>query len=338
MIPSSSRVSNSAPEAAKHSTPLETTSLEQAINSGNLDMVRQHFNIPGAKTSEEEVRAALDLAFRHNDVALGDLILRKYGVPAWGPFQDTSEEMRKLRIYIHRKHTLYPSGVSSNGKYTELDQALWNHDRNRAEQILKEKWPDSSTREIWAAAIATGELDVLRALLVLQFADNDHGFRSLENSKDSLKAKIRDEPLLRVVKEVPHYSPKRDLKNTRSHDTAGRRLVQHWMHSRAAAPGSKFNYAHFRDNDTIRQHVRVSEVDIHNMKRLAPEVHLINNDELGKFIARQFKAMIQGGQPQMQVLMESVSHDDIGMELMRQRKNSPRGKGRGQTHHDILDC
>lgn len=296
----------------------EQTQLEKALHSGNFATIQKHLDSP------HKQQLALDFAIREDKREIAEYILKGGGIPQPEHMRDASEAIRPLLTYARRKQILYPNGVDRNG-YTDLDRALYGYDLDTARKILASRSPSlkSGVSEAWAGAInkTNPELDVLRALLLLGEADKDRGFRLQENFDISLKDKIKDPALIRVMKEVPYYPPK--LGNPQNFNSRTNSVCRHLtsfkMDQLALDPRFKFPYSYFQSIDAISKHVNVPEEYIINTRNLSTDVYLVKH-KIGAFIADRFKEMEGKNESRMQVLMESTNHA-MGLELHIKKKN-----------------
>lgn len=260
-------------------------------------------------------QTVLDIAVKYDDVALATQLLGKGADPERCKTRSSSDAMRSVLAYPRRRNKLYPQGVAPTGG-TDLDRALWAglHERDTAIAILKNERGSKTIPQTWRDAVKENRLDILRAILLLGHADQDRSFRLLKDEND----KVTDADLLEVMKEISNFSPKRktledfNVKATFT-DTNGeivcRHLSMYQQEVQTSSLAIKFDYAQFKDIETIAKYVKPdTEQKYMHLRAQATETHLIDNREFGPFLAKQFAAMDADDKTTRLILIESTDH------------------------------
>jgi hypothetical protein len=265
---------------------------------------------------------ALTLAVEHDDTEFAVSILRKGGAPEAHHLQRAGHAMRLRLNYARRLRLLYPTNCNPADEYV-LDRLLKDFRIDDALALLKREGctdRPSDNRRLWADAIRHERYDILRAFLLLGIAEKDREFRLKEDPAFNIK----DAALKAVMKEVPYLSPKRkvrlnlngDAVNAAGENVMCRHLVEHRQRTQAASPRIKSSYADVESVDAISARVNIEEVEMMNMKHLATELHLVDNQAgFGSFLVRQFEAMLGKREASRQILMESTNHA-MSLELL----------------------
>jgi hypothetical protein len=259
-----------------------------------------------------EVKGALGLAIRHDDLYLAGEALKLGGVPERDQISSSSERMRRLLTTFRRRTTLYPPGSARNNE-TLLDRKLRDGDDATAELLLR-KAPGLTWRDTWSKAVEQNRPDVQRAFLLLGAADKDRGFRLGEVSGST----VNDPAVRQIMKEIPQYSPKRGKPqdfNTKVEGVVCWTFVEDLQTRRAGDPALKSDYDDYKDLKTITARIKAPPGKLERLEKRAqqvlahaPEVHLIDNRKLSSFIAAQLETMEKNREPARQIVWSSTKH------------------------------
>ena len=356
-----SRISSNASSgprvpASEPVSPRGVTAIKDAIAHGNADAVHGRLNRAPfspetwqkllrhafARGSNQAImkallqhrssdpRYALELAVRHNDLAVATEAMLQGADPARAGAPGDTDDMRALLACVRRKNMLYLSGAVQ-GRESDLDRALRKMPESgaysAADALLRQAIGDTPLCEAWRDAVKAKRCDIQRAILLLR-ADQDRYFRVLEEDR------VTDKAIAAVMKEIPYFSPKRGLPQALNRmvtfsgteqDIRCRNLVEHRQKVQERSRGNKFDYAHYADEDAIAARISIeTEANYMHLKRHADEVRLFHNRDFGKTLAGQFDAMASKKEPNRLLLLTSGNHAmSVGLKIKKTEKGKP---------------
>ena len=290
-------------------TPAETAFLEQ--------------------TGCSSLESALALAVSHNDILLARQALQQGADPEKISAAQADDEMRALLTYARRKNKLYPPNAASSTE-TDLDRALRNglddDDREKAEDLLRQTSNGRGTRQLWRDAVKENRLDIQRAILLLGKADEDCGFRLLQEEA------VQDEGVIEVMKEIPYHSPKRGAPDNfngkatfpdTDEEILCRHLVTYRQKVQERDPQIKFDNNLYESAQAIARNVpSATEAEFEHLLVHAAEAHLFHNRDFGKMLSEQFAAMAADGEKARLITLLSPTHAmGVGLKLKIKQKD-----------------
>ncbi len=273
---------------------LPTLQLERAVTDGDLTKARQALK-DGANPREVNFSQTAGNGVRK---------LLKYARRAQNLYQDIDCDQLSSCDHAFR-YGLDPGGV------LKAKSELINFKKAR------------TVADLWRYATRENRTDIQRAIL-MQKADKNPFFREKEEVSPS------DLRIKRVMKEIPHYSPKRgvpiNLNNRTNFPDSNdwivcRHLVEHRQSVKERHPNFKFDYNQFENLEAIRANVssKIEEEHCHLIAH-AREVHLIHNDNFGQQLVKQFVTMEAKGKSKQLILLHSINHV-MSVELIIKKKN-----------------
>jgi len=276
--------------------------------------------------------AALKHAVRANDIDTARQALLCGAEPEGiATHAVADDKMRVLLTYARRKNKLYPSN-GPHGTETALDRALRNglveRDRQTAEALLSHaignKPDNEKIREAWRDAVKGKQADIQRAILLLGYADQDRGFRVLQEDA------VTDPGVAAVMKEIPYFSPKRGWPRNFNLDAtfpgtneeiACRHLVEHRQAKLEQSDRRKFDYVQYDNVQNIAAHVPyATEAKYQHLTAQAAETHLFHNHDFGKVLVGQFGEMQRKKETTRLLILESSNHA-MSVELKTKEKD-----------------
>ena len=293
---------------------------------------------PGTQTPAETAfleqtgcspESALELAVSHNDILLAREALQQGADPEKISAAQADDEMRALLTYARRKNKLYPPNAAS-GAETDLDRALRNglddDDRKQAEDLLHQTRLGRGTRQLWRDAVKENRPDIQRAILLLGKADEDCGFRLLQEES------VQDKGVIEVMKEIPYHSPKRgepDNLNGKAifpdtdEEILCRHLVTYRQKVQERDPQIKFDNNLYESAQAIARNVpSATEAEFEHLLAHAAEAHLFHNRDFGKMLSEQFTAMADDGEKTRLITLLSPTHAmSVGLKLKITQKD-----------------
>ena len=298
---------------------LLTHAFEQSSNPAIKEALLQHPACP--------YQAALELAVRHGDIAIARQALQKgadpehvTALPGKG-----DDDMRTLLTYVRRKNILYPPHFPHD-QGSALDRALCNvlddSVKEKASHLLRQEVQGKNIQEAWRDAVKDKRFDIQRAILLLA-ADRNRHFQLLQEDP------VTDEGVIKVMKEIPYFSPKRKLMENlngkamfsdKDEKILCRHLVEHRQTVQQRSGQIKFDYAQYTSKETIAAHVSYdTQAKHHYIKAHATETCLLHNHDFGKTLAQQFAAMTDKEETDRLILLESTVHA-MSVELKIKKK------------------
>ena len=171
--------------------------------------------------------------------------------------------------------------------------------------------PGKNTQEAWRDAVKENQVDVQRAILLLD-ANQNHAFRLLEEDR------VTDKGVAEVMKETTYFSPKRKLLQNFNGEAwlpgtikkiMCRHLVEHRQSVQERHPKFKFDDAQFASKEAIFNHVsRDTEAKHNHLLAHAKEARLFHNRDFGKALVQQLEAMTAKGEAFRLILLTSADH------------------------------
>lgn len=211
---------------------------------------------------------------------------------------------------------------------TPLEQALCEYDLTQAKALLDEertRHSDRSNVALWTRAAHEKRSDIHCAMLVLCDSASIEELASPRRpaGRNLLEHAMRiGHPALRAwLKQVPHFphrfSPPRDLNRKATFPGTDvpiecRHLALFWLRQRALK--GKNDYSALQTADSIAQHVGIElNTTAAMLSNIAPEIHLFDNRQWGRFLVNQFNAMQASAIPgekgvQRQICLNSLTH------------------------------
>jgi len=319
--------------------PANMAAIKSAIMLGHVEAVRAdlseegltceawhalqaHISDSGSALVVKEVLqqvfadAALKHAVRVNDIDTARQALlcgaEPEGIPAHAVAND---KMRALLTYACRKNKLYPPN-GTHGPETALDQALRSGQEETAKTLLSQaignKPDNKKIREAWRDAVKGKQADIQRAILLLGYADQNRGFRVLQEEA------VTDPGVAAVMKEIPYFSPKRGRPRnfnckTMFPGTNGkiecRHLVEHRQAKLEQSVRRKFDDVQYANVQNIAANVSyATEAQYAHLKAHAAETHLFHNHDFGKVLVGQFGEMQRKKETSRLLLLTSSNH------------------------------
>jgi len=319
--------------------PANMGAIKSAIRLGHVEAVRKNISeegltceawhalgahvsdsgsAPVVKEALQQVLAdaALKHAVRANDIDAAKQALlggaEPEGIPAHAV---ASDRTRALLTYARRKNKLYPPN-GPHSPETALDRALRNgleeRDWQTAMVLLRQAAGNKNIREAWRDAVKGKQIDIQRALLLLGYADQDRGFRLLQEDA------VTDPGVAAVMKEIPYFSPKRGWPRNfngqamfpgTNEKIECRHLVEHRQARLEQSDRCKFDYVQYANVQNIAAHVSyATHAQCMHLKAQAAETHLFHNHDFGKVLVRQFGEMQRKKETTRLLLLESSNH------------------------------
>ena len=271
-------------------------------------------------------QSALELAVRHNDIAIARQALLQGADPEHLTAHPNTDEMRALVTYVRRKNILYPPHLPRSQE-SDLDRALRNMmlpgAKQEANTLLRRAMDGKTLQQAWRDAVKENRLDIQRAILLL-YADRNRHFRLLQEGP------VTDEGVAKALKEIPYFSPKRKFMENfngkarfsdKDEQILCRHLVEHRQAVQERSGQIKFDYAQYASLEDIAAHVSYdTEAKYEHVKAHALETHLFHNRDFGKTLVQQLEAMTLKKEATRLLLLTSTSHA-MSVELKIKEKN-----------------
>ena len=266
-----------------------------------------------SRFAPELAQFALELAISHKDISTARKALQRGADPENIPALPDAEDMRALLVLARRRNLLYPSSTP-HADETDLDKALRNvlepRNQEEADKLLKQAI-QGNLQEAWRDAVKENRLDIQRAILLLH-ADQDRMFRLLQ------KDPVTDPGVIKVMKEIPYFSPKRGLPEDFNVKTNFLRvndvircchLAEHRQAVQEQSRQLKFDDAQYASKEAIATHVSYdTEAKHYHLLAHAAEAHLFHNRDFGKTLVQQLDAMILKKETTRLLLLTSTNH------------------------------
>ena len=268
---------------------------------------------------------ALELAIHHNDIRTARKALKCGADPERTAARIDANDMRALLVLARRRNLLYPSHIS-HAHETDLDRALRNmlddSAKKKACTLLQRAIQGKKYQEAWRDAVKENRLDIQRAILLLH-ADQDRNFRLLQEDP------VTDPGVIKVMKEIPYFSPKRRLpKNFNSEARfLGKNkeincihLVEHRQAVQERSSQLKFDDVQYASEVAIAAHVSYDTEAKHlHLRAHAAETHLLHNRDFGKTLVQQFDAMTRKNETARLILLTSTDHAmSVGLKIKKE--------------------
>lgn len=278
----------------------------------------------------ELAQFALELAIRHKDISTARKALQRSANPENITVCPDAEDMRALLVLARRRNLLYPS-PASHAHETELDKALRDvlepRKREEADKLLNQAIQGKNLQEAWRDAVKDNRLDIQRAILLLR-ADRDRYFRLLQEDP------ITDPEMIKVMKEIPYFSPKRGLPKDfnckamfpdKNEEIACIHLVEHRQTLQEQSGQLKFDYAQYASEEAIAAHVSYdTEAKHYHLLAHATETHLFHNSDFGKTLVQQLEVMTLKKETTRLLLLGSTNHAmSVGLKI-KEKDGKPR--------------
>ncbi|WP_158590382.1 ShET2/EspL2 family type III secretion system effector toxin [Noviherbaspirillum cavernae] len=239
--------------------------------------------------------------------------------PEFKAIQDALTYDRRLKI-------LYPEGASQ--QHSALDNALHGGRLEQAKAIMEREISTAGGIDrLWARAAASGQRDILRALLLLGYAERSCTYRRFE------KTSIDDAGIRTVMKEIPYISPrfggrinlngKARFRGTDEEIDCSPIAMQYMKDAKPVGDKGRVkpDYTHLASKDAIEAGITPDiRIEHERLKAHATDTHLIPNGQFGAFLVGQFQKMELLGEEGRQMLMESPNHS-MSLELAIKKKD-----------------
>ena len=291
---------------------------EEGISGEAWHALRAHVSDSGSAPAIKEALqqvladAALKHAVRANNIDTARQALLCGAEPEGIPAHAVADApMRALLTYAHRKNKLYPPN-GPHGPETALDHVLRNGQEETAKTLLEQATGNKNSPEAWRDAVKGKQADIQRAILLLGYADQDRGFRLLQEDA------VTDPGVAAVMKEIPYFSPKRGWPPNfngeamfpgTSEEIECRHLVEHRQAKLEQSDRLKFDYVQYASVQNIAAHVSYATDTQHEHLMVhAAETHLFHNHDFGKVLVGQFGEMQRKEETTRLLLLTSSDH------------------------------